>query len=50
MTVPADLLSGDHQRVSAWRARAGRTLTRQRRPDLLEGEQDDAEHEKRKRK
>jgi tRNA (guanine37-N1)-methyltransferase len=50
MTVPEALLSGDHKRVSAWRAKAGRTLTRQRRPDLLDGEQDEVEHEKKKRK
>ena len=50
MTVPEDLLSGDHKRVAAWRARAGRALTKQRRPDLLSGDSDDADVGKRKRK
>lgn len=50
MAVPEDLLSGDHQRVAAWRARAARALTKQRRPDLLTGANEDAEHDRRKRK
>lgn len=36
MIVPEDLLSGDHARVRKWRAHAARTLTQERRPDLLE--------------
>jgi tRNA (guanine37-N1)-methyltransferase len=50
MTVPDDLLSGDHKRVSAWRAREARKLTRQRRPDLLADGRDDEDHDRRKRK
>lgn len=33
--IPAVLTSGDHARISAWRAGQSRALTRQRRPDLL---------------
>ncbi|MBR9974425.1 MAG: tRNA (guanosine(37)-N1)-methyltransferase TrmD [Bacteroidetes bacterium] len=50
MSVPEDLLSGDHKRVAAWRARAARMLTKQRRPDLLTDAIEDAEHGRRKRK
>jgi tRNA (guanine37-N1)-methyltransferase len=35
-TVPDTLLSGDHQRVRAWRRAQAELLTRQRRPDLWE--------------
>lgn len=37
-TIPDVLLSGDHARVEAWRRQESETLTRQRRPDLLERE------------
>ena len=50
MAVPEDLISGDHKRVAAWRARAARKLTKQRRPDLLAGTAEDAEHDRSKRK
>ena len=33
--VPEDLLSGDHRRIAAWRARAALAATRRKRPDLL---------------
>ncbi|MBI4410496.1 MAG: tRNA (guanosine(37)-N1)-methyltransferase TrmD [Gemmatimonadetes bacterium] len=33
-TVPAELLSGDHARIAAWRRREAERLTRERRPDL----------------
>jgi tRNA (guanine37-N1)-methyltransferase len=33
-TVPDTLVSGDHQRVRAWRRAQAELLTRQRRPDL----------------
>lgn len=36
--VPEVLLSGDHRRVDAWREEQRLLRTRQRRPDLLEGE------------
>lgn len=35
-TVPEVLLSGDHQRIAAWRAEMSRERTRQRRQDLLD--------------
>jgi tRNA (guanine37-N1)-methyltransferase len=35
-TVPDTLVSGDHQRVRAWRRAQAELLTRQRRPDLWE--------------
>jgi tRNA (guanine37-N1)-methyltransferase len=35
-TVPDTLVSGDHQRVRAWRRTQAELLTRQRRPDLWE--------------
>ena len=35
-TVPDPLVSGDHQRVRAWRRTQAELLTRQRRPDLWE--------------
>ncbi|MFW6107250.1 MAG: tRNA (guanosine(37)-N1)-methyltransferase TrmD [bacterium] len=40
MAVPDILLSGDHERIRAWRARQARQRTRRRRPDLApEGSQ-----------
>jgi tRNA (guanine37-N1)-methyltransferase len=35
--VPEVLQSGDHARIAAWRREAAERLTRERRPDLLEG-------------
>jgi tRNA (guanine37-N1)-methyltransferase len=35
--VPEVLQSGDHARIDAWRREAADRLTRERRPDLLEG-------------
>ena len=35
MSVPDDLLSGDHERVRKWRERAAMDLTLKRRPDIL---------------
>lgn len=35
-TVPEVLLSGDHQRIAAWRAEMSRERTRQQRQDLLD--------------
>ena len=35
-TVPEVLVSGDHQRIRAWRRAAAERLTRERRPDLWE--------------
>lgn len=34
MAVPDVLLSGDHQKIAAWRAAEAERLTRERRPDL----------------
>jgi tRNA (guanine37-N1)-methyltransferase len=34
MDVPAVLLSGDHEKIAAWRAAEAERLTRHRRPDL----------------
>ena len=34
MEVPEVLLSGDHERIAAWRTAAAERLTRERRPDL----------------
>ena len=34
MPVPEVLLSGDHEKIAAWRAAAAERLTRARRPDL----------------
>jgi tRNA (guanine37-N1)-methyltransferase len=34
LDVPDVLLSGDHERIAAWRAAEARRLTRERRPDL----------------
>lgn len=38
MEVPADLLSGDHRRIEAWRERQKIAKTKARRPDLLKDE------------
>lgn len=35
MTVPEELVSGDHARVEEWRRRAAEEKTRRNRPDLL---------------
>ena len=34
LDVPDVLLSGDHERIAAWRAAEARRLTRERRPDI----------------
>jgi tRNA (guanine37-N1)-methyltransferase len=34
LDVPEVLLSGDHEKIAAWRAAAAERLTRERRPDL----------------
>jgi tRNA (guanine37-N1)-methyltransferase len=33
--IPAVLTSGDHRKISTWRAEQSRALTKQRRPDLI---------------
>lgn len=38
MAVPDVLLSGNHRKIEEWRTEQSLMLTRQRRPDLLEGE------------
>ncbi len=35
--IPAVLLGGDHGRIAAWRRAEAERITRERRPDLLEG-------------
>src|SRR5438874_1347048 len=40
MDVPAVLLSGDHEKIAAWRAAQAERLTRERRPDLWARYQD----------
>jgi tRNA (guanine37-N1)-methyltransferase len=37
MRVPEVLLSGDHARIAAWRRDESERLTRERRPELLQG-------------
>ena len=37
MRVPEILLSGDHGKIRAWRAKESRSRTERRRPDLLRG-------------
>ncbi|MEM1372149.1 MAG: tRNA (guanosine(37)-N1)-methyltransferase TrmD [Pseudomonadota bacterium] len=37
--IPDVLLSGDHQRINAWREAQARTLTRCRRPDMLDAQE-----------
>ena len=39
-TVPEVLLSGDHQRIEDWRRQQRRARTEQRRPDLLQRDED----------
>ena len=39
MRVPEVLLSGNHEAIARWRAEQARQRTRERRPDLLGGEQ-----------
>jgi tRNA (guanine37-N1)-methyltransferase len=34
MDVPTVLLSGDHEKIAAWRAQEAERLTRERRPDI----------------
>jgi tRNA (guanine37-N1)-methyltransferase len=34
LAVPEVLLSGDHEKIAAWRAAEAERLTRERRPDL----------------
>ncbi|MDG6777447.1 tRNA (guanosine(37)-N1)-methyltransferase TrmD [Thiomicrorhabdus sp. zzn3] len=41
MAVPSVLLEGNHAKIEAWRQAQKLERTRQRRPDLLETEQDD---------
>jgi tRNA (guanine37-N1)-methyltransferase len=38
MQVPEVLRSGDHRRIEEWRRREAERLTRERRPDLWDGE------------
>ena len=38
MEVPKVLLSGDHKKIDNWRMQKSIELTKQRRPDLVEGE------------
>jgi len=38
LEVPEVLLSGDHDRIAAWRRRKAEEITKSRRPDLLERE------------
>jgi tRNA (guanine37-N1)-methyltransferase len=40
LSVPDALLSGDHAKVEAWRRSEAERLTRERRPDLLQGHED----------
>lgn len=39
LVVPEVLLSGDHQAIERWRREQARRITRERRPDLLKGEE-----------
>lgn len=41
MAVPEVLLSGDHARIAAWRQAEAERLTRERRPDLWDGQESD---------
>jgi tRNA (guanine37-N1)-methyltransferase len=50
MEVPEVLISGDHKRVSEWREKASRALTRERRPDLPGGQVEEPMYGKKKRK
>lgn len=40
LSVPEVLISGDHKKVDQWRLEQARLLTRQRRPDLLNKDED----------
>lgn len=40
LNVPDVLLSGDHDKIAAWRAAEARRLTRERRPDLWQRHED----------
>jgi len=40
-SVPEVLRSGDHRRIEAWRRAEAERLDRERRPDLLAGEDED---------
>ena len=40
LSVPDALLSGDHAKIEAWRRSEAERLTRERRPDLLQGHED----------
>ena len=40
ISVPEVLISGDHKKVDAWRLEQSKILTRQRRPDLMNTEED----------
>jgi tRNA (guanine37-N1)-methyltransferase len=40
LDVPEVLLSGDHARIEAWRRGAAEQRTRERRPDLWQGDRD----------
>jgi len=46
MKVPEVLLSGDHERIKAWRAEQSLQLTRKRRPDLLAGDRSATEQQR----
>lgn len=39
VSVPPELLSGDHQRIAAWRKKAATELTAKLRPDLIEDDE-----------
>jgi len=41
LAVPAVLLSGDHARIETWRRKKALARTRERRADLLKGNEDD---------
>jgi tRNA (guanine37-N1)-methyltransferase len=43
LRVPEVLLSGDHARIEAWRRERALELTRERRPELLEQDEDEDE-------
>jgi tRNA (guanine37-N1)-methyltransferase len=43
MRVPEVLLSGDHERIRAWRTEQARARTRERRPDLIGGNRESNE-------
>ena len=38
MRVPEVILSGDHEKIKKWRKRASLKITKEKRPDLMEGE------------